>query len=162
VDPQSGEDAKRTQFFDPILQYTLALAEQAPLVLFVDDLQWTDSATLDLLQYALRRWRDHSARVLLLVSLRSEAMHQLAQPQLIGGPTGLSQWLARMERALTPVHIELETLGERETVQMVLSILSPPAVDFAQWLYDETRGHPFYLMETLKDLLVCKKGSPMK
>jgi len=36
---------------------------------------------------------------------------------------------------------------------MVLSILSPPAVDFAQWLYDETRGHPFFLMETLKDLL---------
>jgi len=36
---------------------------------------------------------------------------------------------------------------------MVLSILSPPATDFAQWLHAETRGQPFYLMETLKDLL---------
>ena len=36
---------------------------------------------------------------------------------------------------------------------MVLSILSPPVADFAQWLYAETRGQPFYLMETLKDLL---------
>ena len=34
VDPQPGEDAKRTQFFEPILQYTLALADRAPLVLF--------------------------------------------------------------------------------------------------------------------------------
>jgi predicted ATPase len=71
----------------------------------------------------------------------------------MGGPQGLSQWLASVARELTPVHIELEPLGERETVQMVLSILAPPALDFAQWLYDETRGQPFYLMETLKDLL---------
>jgi len=36
---------------------------------------------------------------------------------------------------------------------MVQAILSPPVADFAQWMYDETRGQPFYLMETLKDLL---------
>jgi predicted ATPase len=36
---------------------------------------------------------------------------------------------------------------------MIQSILSPPDTDFAQWLYDETHGHPLYLMETLKDLL---------
>ena len=58
-----------------------------------------------------------------------------------------------MEREITPVHLELEPLGEVETVQMVQSILAPPAVDFAQWVYFETRGQPFYLMETLKDLL---------
>jgi len=38
-------------------------------------------------------------------------------------------------------------------VQMMLSILSPPDAGFAQWLYDETHGQPFYLIETLKDLL---------
>ena len=36
---------------------------------------------------------------------------------------------------------------------MVTPILSPPVTDFAQWLYDETCGQPFYLIETLKDLL---------
>ena len=44
-----------------LAQLTLALAKRAPLVLFVDDLQWADSATLDLLQYAIRRWRDRCA-----------------------------------------------------------------------------------------------------
>ncbi|MGH2521358.1 MAG: hypothetical protein ACRDH2_02540 [Anaerolineales bacterium] len=44
-------------------------------------------------------------------------------------------------------------MSERDTVQMVLACLAPPAPDFAQWLFDETHGHPFYLMETLKDLL---------
>jgi predicted ATPase len=71
----------------------------------------------------------------------------------MGGPKGLTEWLAHIERESTPYHLGLESLGERETIQMVLSILSPPAVDFAQWVFDETRGQPFYLMETLKDLL---------
>jgi predicted ATPase len=131
----------------------LALAKRAPLVLFMDDLQWADSATLDLLQYAIRRWQDNQGQILFLASLRSEALHPMTQPQPGGSPQGLSGWLDRIARELTPVHIEIEPLGERETVQMMLSILSPPDADFAQWLYDETRGQPFYLIETLKDLL---------
>ena len=153
VDNRPEADVSQAQFYEPLMQYMLALSEQAPLVLFVDDLQWTDSATLDLLQYAIRRWKDRAARVLMLASLRSEALHPMTQPQQTGGPLGLSQWLSRVTRELTPVHIELEPLGEQETVQMVLSIMSPPTADFAQWLYAETRGQPFYLMETLKDLL---------
>jgi DNA-binding SARP family transcriptional activator len=143
----------QSQIFEPLVQLTLVLFQRAPLVLFVDDLQWTDGTTLDLLHYAIRRWQDSAAQVLFLASLRSEALHPMTQPQQAGSPRGLSRWLTRVARDLTPVHIELEPLGERETVQMVLSILAPPAADFAQWLYDETRGQPFYLMETLKDLL---------
>ena len=116
---------------------------------------------MDLLQYAIRRWRDSAAKVLLLVSLRSDALHPMTQPQ-VGGLGGLSQWLRRVSRELAPVHIELEPLGEQETLHMVLSILAPPAADFAQWLYDETRGQPFYLMETLKDLLERRVLRPKK
>jgi len=153
VRPDLEADVSQEQLFEPLVQITLALAKRAPLVLFVDDLQWTDSATLDFLQYAIRRWRDGARRVLLLVSLRSEALHPVAQPQQAGGPQGLIQWLANVARELTPYHLELEPLGEVETVHMVQSILAPPAADFAQWVYFETHGQPFYLMETLKDLL---------
>lgn len=146
-------DLSQTQLFEQFTQFMMALAQRAPLVLFLDDLQWTDSATLDLLQYAIRRWRDSALRALLLVSLRSEALYPMTQPQPAGGPTGLIQWLTRMRRELIPVHVELTPLGEEETIQMVLSILSPTSTDFARWLYTETRGQPFYLMETLKDLL---------
>jgi DNA-binding SARP family transcriptional activator len=146
-------DISKAQLYEPLVQCTLALANRAPLVLFLDDLQWTDSATLDLLQYAIRRWQGSTARVLFLASLRSEALHPMTQPQPVGSLQGLSQWLERVTRELTPVHIELEPLGERETIQMMLSILSPPDIDFAQWLYHETHGQPFYLIEILKDLL---------
>ncbi len=143
----------QAQLYEPLVQSMLALAEQAPLVLFIDDLQWADSATLDLLQYAIRRWKDNAARILFLASLRSDALHPMTQPRPAGSPQGLSLWLDHIAREVTPVHIELEPLDERETVQMMLSILSPPDADFAQWLYIETHGQPFYLIETLKDLL---------
>ena len=146
-------DVSQAQLYEPLVQCMLALAKRAPLVMFIDDLQWTDSATLDLLQYAIRRWQDNAARILLLAILRSEALHPMTQPQSGSSPQGLSQWLERVAHELTPVHIELEPLGERETMQMMLSILSPPDTDFAQWLFDETHGQPFYLIETLKDLL---------
>ncbi len=143
----------QAQLYEPLVQSMLALAKQAPLVLFIDDLQWADSATLDLLQYAIRRWKDNAARILFLACLRSDALHPMTQPLPAGSPQGLSIWLERIVREVTPVHIELEPLDENETVKMMLSILSPPDTDFAQWLYDETRGQPFYLIETLKDLL---------
>jgi DNA-binding SARP family transcriptional activator len=156
--PAPDGEVTQSQLFESIVQLTLVLAERAPLVLFMDDLQWTDSATLDLLQYAIRRWRDSArrfggARVLLLVNLRSEALHPMTQPQPPGGNDGLIQWLARVGRELAPVHIELQPLSEHEMLQMMQSILAPPAADFAQWLFTETHGQPFYLIETLKDLL---------
>ncbi len=150
---QLEAEVSKAQLFETFTQLTMRLAKRAPLVLFLDDVQWTDSATLDLLHYAIRRWQDSALRVLILASLRSEALHPMTQPQIAGGPQGLNEWLERVTREMTPVHIELAPLEEFETVQLVSSILSPPAADFAQWLYDETRGQPFYLKETLKDLL---------
>jgi DNA-binding SARP family transcriptional activator len=151
--PFLDPDVSQAQLYEPLAQCMLAMAKRAPLVLFIDDLQWTDSTTLGLLQYAIRRWKDSTARVLFLASLRSEALHPMTQPKHTGRSPGLSGWLDRVARELTPVHIQLEPLGERETTQMMLSILLPPDGDFAQWLYDETHGQPFYLIETLKDLL---------
>jgi predicted ATPase len=58
-----------------------------------------------------------------------------------------------VERELKPCLLQLEPLSEGDSTQMLLSILVPPAADFAQWVFDGTRGQPFYLMETLKDLL---------
>lgn len=141
--------ADRTQLFESLVRLTLTLANAAPLVLFVDDMQWADSATLDLLQYAVRRWRESAARVLLLVNLRSDSLQSPTETQR----ANLVEWLAHIEREVKPFHLELQPLEESDTVHMVLSMLMPPAPDFAHWLYKETRGQPFYLMETLKDLL---------
>jgi hypothetical protein len=97
----------------------------------------------------VRRWREARAPALLLASLRSEGLRAFGEP----GSGGLAQWLTRLEREAEPISLKLVPLSEQDTVELVLGCLAPPAPDFAQWLFDETHGHPFYLMETLKDLL---------
>lgn len=142
------------QLFEALVQLTLVLSRERPLVILLDDLQWADSATLDFLHYALRQWQDASnARILLLVNMRPEGLATLQT--LPGGEEGseLLQWLTRAEREIKPVRLELGPLSEDAAMEMVNAILSPPAVDFARELYAETHGHPFYMIETLKDLL---------
>ncbi len=155
-------DAEKMQLFEPFTQLTFTLAGRMPLVLFMDDLQWIDSATLEMLQYSIRRWKEKTPRILFLASLRSESLHPMTQPRPDGGSQGLNRWLEAVSRELKPVHIELEPLGESETVQLILSLLSPPASDFAQWIYTETGGQPYYLMETMKDLLERRVLRPKK
>jgi DNA-binding SARP family transcriptional activator len=148
----------RTNLLEAVVRLTLALAERAPLILFVDDVQWADRATLDVLQHAAGRWRESAARIMLMVSLRSEGMRPLAKSRR----ASLAEWLAHVERMLEPLYLDLESLGERDTVQMVQSILAPPDADFAQWVFDETRGQPCYLIETLKDLIECRALHPKR
>ncbi|MBN2470855.1 MAG: AAA family ATPase, partial [Anaerolineae bacterium] len=139
----------RTELAESFVRLTLALADRMPLVMFMDDMQWVDSATLDFLQYAIRRWRESAARIVLLISVRTEALHPMMRPRQVD----VIEWLEHVGREIEPLHLELEPLGEPVTVRMVLSILASPAADFARWVFKETHGQPFYLMETLKDLL---------
>lgn len=143
------ETSGEVGFFDTFVHITLALIKRGPLVLFVDDLHWVDRATLDVLQYAIRRWRASSAAVLLVVSFSSNPSLEGVPP---GDLAGLSAWVEYVERETAPYEVELEPLGEADVMQKVQAILSSPDVGFASWLYDQTSGQPFYLMETLKDL----------
>lgn len=159
-DPSMGTgslaEVDQAQLFEALLRLTLALSARFPLLIFVDDLQWADRATLDWLLYAVRRWSESKAPLLLLVSLRSEALQPSTQPET----PSLIDWLEQLEREVDAHSVELGPLGEQETIQMLLSIITAPAADFVQWLFSETRGQPFYLMETLKDLLERKALHP--
>lgn len=128
------------------------------LVLFMDDIQWADTASRDALLYCLRAWAEKSLPVLLLLALRRE--------NLAGDPA-LSGWLAHLARTLPVTSIRLGPITAADTTELVQALaeatvaarpLQAVSLTFAQWLYRETAGHPFFIGETLKALRSQSSG----
>ncbi|HEX6554685.1 MAG TPA: tetratricopeptide repeat protein, partial [Ktedonobacteraceae bacterium] len=164
------------RLFEAVARLLDALAKLAPLVLLVDDLQWVDEASLDLLRYLGRSWKEHGSRVLWLGTVRSEAL-ELNPP--------LAAHLADLGRDLPVSQVPLQTLSQAETLQLVQAIVrerehgparpatagpSPaqetmaPLVALGEVMFAQMGGQPLYLLETLKLLrerewLVPRQGS---
>src|SRR5437588_7325256 len=77
--PTEDELTARGQLFEAVARLVDALARRVPLVLLLDDLQWADGASLDLLRYLGYAWSRHGSRVLLLGTVRSEGLELDAQ-----------------------------------------------------------------------------------
>jgi predicted ATPase/DNA-binding SARP family transcriptional activator len=142
--PGGDETAARIRLFEAVVRLGQALAERAPLVLFLDDIQWADAASLDVLHYAGRRWMESKTPVLLLLSLRTETLTTTST---------LSSWLSGIEHDVRRTDLTLEALTFDETLQLIRALGITNDEALGQWLFAETGGQPFYMMETLKALL---------
>ena len=111
--PGGDEAAARTRLFEAIVRLGRALSVRAPLVLFIDDVQWADVASLDVLDYAGRRWKEDEAGVLLLFSLRSEAL---------ATTPALDEWLSGLRRDIPVARIDLGPLSFEDTVQLLQAL----------------------------------------
>lgn len=159
--PFSGDaDFVRARIFEAVARLGEAWAEKQAIVFFIDDLQWADEGTLDLLHYLTRRWQEQGISILLLLTLRQEDILANAE---------LQTWLNRVGRDITLLRLNLKPL-DVTNLTLLLSSLSKSTVpdsairQLSQRLYDETQGHPFFLAEMLqmlaeRNLMVYKSGS---
>jgi len=71
--PASNGPGSQSRFFEGVRQLLMGLLSgNPPGILFLDDLHWADSATLDLLFYMVRRLRGHA--VLVMLTWRERAL----------------------------------------------------------------------------------------
>jgi predicted ATPase/DNA-binding SARP family transcriptional activator len=131
----------RTRFFEAVLQGLLALSAGAtPGILFLDDAQWADDASLDLLAYIVRRTTDRP--LLTLVTWRGEQVpveHRLRT------------LLVEAESARRATLVSLKRLG-REAVQELVRAADVTQAGMDDRLYQETEGLPFFVVEYLTAL----------
>jgi DNA-binding SARP family transcriptional activator len=169
--PSTDEALGHSRLFEATARLLQGWAARRPLVLLLDDMQWADTATLDLVHYLAQSLAEQPAPILLLLNLRTGA-DPFPDPQ--------STWLLALKRTRIPLTARVLTaLTKGETQRFVQALAwaeqQPEAEDnrltdgcpdsygsstfreilasFANWLYAQTRGQPFYLVETLKGLL---------
>lgn len=152
--PTQEENTARQHLFEAITRLGQALAARRPVVLFIDDWHWADTASLDVLHYAVQRWAEEATPILLQLTLRQEA--------LTDSPD-LQNWLNQLKRALSAIQLNIDALSLAETEQLVQELLTPatesaavPApsslTQFSHWLFSQTHGQPLFLTEALKVL----------
>ncbi|MFE6746267.1 AAA family ATPase [Kitasatospora purpeofusca] len=141
----------------------LLTALDAP-VLVVEDLQWADDATLDLL---VRLARDLPPRLALVVTYRPEDLPPGAPaPGAAFRPaparTGGHEAGAGHGAVGAPVRLErLEPLDEREVAELARSVLGPAATpELARVLHERSQGLPLAVEEDLRALAERAPASP--
>ncbi len=134
-----AEDWQRRRFYEAMLR-TLLPGEGRPVLLHLDDMQWTDSETLAALSYLMRGAEGRP--LLILGTARSEEAQ--TNPDLAGLLT-----TARKSGLLTEV--ALAPLSFDETVELAAQTAGT-ALTAAQadTLYALSEGHPLFLVETVR------------
>src|SRR5438876_859717 len=158
--PSTVDALGHHRFFEATARLVQVWAARRPLVLLLDDMQWADTATLDLLLYLSRSLAEQPAPVLLLLNLCTGAESCTGSQ---------SSWLMALKRTrISLTGLVLAAFTKEETQRFVqglawaeqplevgnngssdvypenckASIPRDALVPFANWLYFQTLGQP--------------------
>ena len=126
-----------------VLTFVKTLCQKAPVVLFFDDLQWTDEASARFAEYLLV----HSRRdpLLVIASSRTDEAAELSK--------SVSRFRTTLNRCGLLTEIRLQPLDAQDTHRLVCAWTGLPALPlFSQRLYRFTEGNPYFLLEVLRAL----------
>lgn len=144
----SGDgELHRFRMFDAVSDWLALASRSAPLLLFFDDLQWADPASLELLAWVSRDLGSHP--ILVIATVRNE----VPPPD-----TALAQTLAAISRLDHAVRIELEGLDEAEVGKLLARATGTVSPGLVRALCERTEGNPFFLRETLR---LLAEGGPL-
>ena len=120
-----------------------ALSRRAPVVLFIDDLQWTDPTSLGFIRCLMIRKRQ--MRLLFIGTLRTD------DPEVES--SGVASLRDQFHRAGLLTEVELKPLSKESSHELLCAWLGlADASQFHDKLFASTEGNPYFLLETLQTL----------
>jgi predicted ATPase/class 3 adenylate cyclase len=142
--PELPRTEAQNRFHLTFLNFVKVIASEHPLVIFLDDLQFSDASTLNLIRWlATARELSH---VLIIGAYRSNEVD-------VGHPVRLT--LNEIEESRSVHELPLRPLDLASTEQFVADALHTDRAEcqsLAQLLHDKTQGNPLFLSEMLKTL----------
>ncbi|MFZ0965232.1 MAG: protein kinase [Candidatus Bathyarchaeia archaeon] len=139
INPEHGRD----RLFEAVSQFMTNISKEAPLLVVLDDLQWTDQSSLLLLHYLARGVYRES---LLLLGAYRETDIDERHP--------LPAVLTELNRERLLQSVPLKRLSFDEVSEMIKRMLEQDDVpeEFCKLVYEKTRGNPFFVEEVIKSL----------
>ncbi|HEY4175664.1 MAG TPA: AAA family ATPase [Kofleriaceae bacterium] len=143
VPTESDPDVTRRRLAGGLARLIQVFAQPShPLVLFFDDMQWADSASIDLVTRVLTSER--AASLLVIEAYRHhevDATHPFAVAIQ-----------ARRRDGVTTSQLALAPLSVHETAELVADVLRTTALDAAPIIWRKTEGNPFFIRQFMHAL----------
>ena len=138
-------DTERYQLFAAVVGLLVMASQHQPVVVVLDDLQWADKASLQLLRHVIAA--DQPMRLLVLGTYRDSELSR-SHPLL--------ETLAALHRQHGVARIELTGLDDTGVMSLMEAAaghtLDDAAVRLAHAVHRETDGNPFFVTEVLRHL----------
>jgi predicted ATPase len=133
-------EERKLRLYDALVRLLAFASEVTPILITLDDVQWLDSASADLLRYVALHG---SGRLLLLLAARTE---ELPRNVVVSGA------LDDINRARRLSTHTIPRFTLRETAALLAAVSGSRDDRLAQSLHERSDGNPFLLEETLKAL----------
>jgi predicted ATPase/signal transduction histidine kinase/DNA-binding NarL/FixJ family response regulator/tRNA A-37 threonylcarbamoyl transferase component Bud32 len=149
--PQLGPTESQNRFNRVFKQFiSVFTAQSHPLVIFLDDLQWADSASLKLIEQVVT---DSDSKYLLIIGAYRDNEVSPTHPLIIA-----IENIAKTQLETQPIvsNIILAPLNFSHVTELVADTLDSQITEkieiLAELLFNKTQGNPFFLTQLLRTL----------
>ena len=140
-----GPEQERFRLYEAVAAFLAEIAARGPLILLLDDLQWTDAASFDLLVHVASRSRSRAVALLLVGAYREGEAEE--NPAFVRAR-------AELNRRRLLVTLSVPRLEAEDSRALAANALrGPVAPDVADLLHRHSEGNPFFLEELLRTLV---------
>jgi len=138
---------KQSDLFEQYTRLLQAISRQTPLVLVLDDLQWADLGSINLLFHLGRHLSGF--RILILGAYRSEEVALGRE----GGRHPLVPMVNELQRQYGDISVNVDQAERRSFLEALLdSELNRLDTPFRDMLYRQTHGQPMFTIELLRGM----------
>lgn len=136
-----GLDQNLSNLLESIRQVFLLVRKKRNFVLFIDDVQWVDEASLTTISYLIER-PPFDNNALIILAARTDEFNE-----------NLSNFLLSNRSSSRLKLIDLERLHSKETSSLGRYVMGYPLDHrLVEQLVNETGGNPFIILETLQSI----------